>query len=278
MRSGVEPTVLAFARMAFLELLSYRVRYVVGVLNYVVYMGVQYYLWAAVFASAAERTALGGFTLAELVTYFAVGWVVRVSTFNNIDREIAERVSRGDIALDLLRPVSLLERYYGHAAGEAAFRVFFMGLPTAAVLFPLFGARPPELAGHPADAAGRLAAFLLSSVLAFHVFFLLNFLIGVLAVFFDKIRGLLWAKFILIQFFSGLLVPFDLFPGWARAVLGALPFRAVVHGPASIWLGRLRGGALAAELAVQAVWALALLGSSRWLWAIARRKLLVQGG
>lgn len=278
MRLEAPPRALAFARIAFLDLFAYRIRYVVGILNYVIYMAVQYFLWSAVFASSGERTVLGGFALPELVTYFAVGWVVRVSTFNNIDREIAERVNRGDIALDLLRPVSLLERYYGHAAGEAAFRVFLMGLPTALVLFPLFGARVPRLPPEPWWAAAQLGGFVLSSILSFHVFFLMNFLVGILAIFFEKIQGLLWAKFILLQFFSGLLVPFDFFPGWARSVLGALPFRTMVHGPASIWLGKLSGGTLVAELGIQAAWTWALLVLSRWLWGRARRKLMVQGG
>jgi len=170
--------------MAFLDLLAYRLRYVVGVLNYTIYMGVQYFLWSAVFRSAAGAERIGGFSFQEMVTYFAAGWIVRVSYFNNIDREIADRVSQGDIALDLLRPVSLLTMRYGEAVGESAFRVIFMGVPTALVLFPLFGADLPALPPGPAGGAVSVLAFFASGILAFHVFFLLNFLIGISTVFF----------------------------------------------------------------------------------------------
>lgn len=271
--------VLAFARLAFTDLLAYRLRYITGVVNYTIYMAVQYFLWSAVYASAPAGAAeIGSFRFREIITYFAVGWVVRVSYYNNIDREMADRVTQGDIALDLLRPVSLLERYYGHALGEAFFRVFFMGVPTALVLFPLFRVLGPGLPAAPAAAALQVAAFAVSVGLAFHVFFLINFLVGATTVFFEKIRGVIWAKFMLIQFLSGLLVPFDLFPDRARGILEALPFRAIVYGPVSIYLGRAEGLTALRELALAALWVVLLWLAARWLWARCRRKLLILGG
>jgi ABC-2 type transport system permease protein len=270
--------VVAFARLIFTDLLAYRLRYVVGVLNYLIYMSVQYFLWSAVYASAPESAALGTFPFGELITYFAIGWIVRVACYNNIDRELADRISQGDIALDLLRPVSLLARYYGEALGETAFRIFFMGLPVALVLFPLFQVSGPVLPEGFLPAAVQIAAFLLSLVLAFHSFFLMNFLVGAATVFFEKIRGLLWSKFVMVQFLSGLMVPFDFFPDWAGAILGALPFRSMMYGPLSLYLGRARGAAALGELGLQALWVAILYLLSRWLWSRCRRKLMIQGG
>ena len=122
------------------------------------------------------------------------------------------------------------------------------------------------------------AAFALSVLFAFHVFFLINFAIGAATVFFEKIRGLLWAKFVIVQFLSGLLVPFELFPEPARTLLEVLPFRAMAYGPLSIYLGKVSGVRLAAELALQAAWVLALYVFCRWLWSRCRRKLLITGG
>jgi ABC-2 type transport system permease protein len=271
--------ILAFGRLSFTELFTYRLRYVAGILNYAIYMAVQYFLWAAVYASAGSSGAsLAGFHFEDMVTYFAIGWIVRVSYYNNVDREIADRVSQGDIALDLLRPVSLLSRYYGEALGEGAFRVVFMGLPTALILFPVFSVSGPALAPGAGAGALQLAAFAASAALAFHVFFLIHFLIGIVSVFFEKIRGLLWAKFVLLQFLSGQLAPFDLFPAWARGVLEALPFRGIVYGPVNIYLGRTRGAAMVWEIGLQALWIAALYLAARWLWRACRRKLLVHGG
>lgn len=271
--------VLAFVRLTFIDRLTYRLRYVVGVMNYVIYMAVQYFLWSAVYSSSpGTDPTIGTFRFAEIVQYFAVGWIIRVSYYNNIDRELSDRVTQGDVALDLLRPMSLLERYYGEAVGEALFRIGFMGLPTALVLFPLFGIAGPDLSGDTGTVAARTGAFVLSVVLAFHVFFLVNFLVGAMAVFFEKIQGLIWAKFTLLQFLSGLLVPFDLFPEWARSVLGVLPFRGMAYGPLRIYLGRATGVEAAKELGLQLLWVLALYAAAHTLWSACRRRLIVQGG
>jgi ABC-2 type transport system permease protein len=270
---------LAFARLAFVDHLSYRVRYLVGILNYTIYMGVQYFLWSAVFASApAGAPSLGGFRFQELITYFAVGWIVRVSYYNNVDRDLSDRVLQGDIALDLLRPVSLIERFYGAALGEAGFRVLFMGLPTALVLVPLFRVSGPRWDLHSPGGWLLAAAFGISVVLAFHVFFFIHFLFGAASVYFEKIRGLLWSKFILLQLLSGLLVPYDLFPSALRSVLHWLPFRAIIHGPVSIYLGRAQGRGLIFELGLQCGWLLVLALATSWCWSRCRRRLLIFGG
>ena len=41
--------VVEFARSSFLIMLAHRVRYVVGVLNYITYVAVNFYLWQALF-------------------------------------------------------------------------------------------------------------------------------------------------------------------------------------------------------------------------------------
>ncbi len=271
--------VLAFVRLTFIDRLTYRLRYAVGVMNYVIYMAVQYFLWSAIYSSAPDPDAtIGTFHFHEIVQYFAVGWIIRVSYYNNIDRELSDRVILGDVAIDLLRPMTLLERYYGEALGEALFRIGFMGIPTAIVLFPLFGIDAPDLSGGAAAVLARAAAFTISVVLAFHVFFLVNFLVGAMTVFFEKIQGLIWAKFTLIQFLSGLMVPFDLFPEWARNILEFLPFRGMAYGPLQIYLGRATGIEAAKEIGLQIFWALVLYLAARALWSACRKRLLVQGG
>ena len=52
--------VLAFVRLTFIDRLTYRLRYAVGVMNYVIYMAVQYFLWSAVYASAPDSDATIG--------------------------------------------------------------------------------------------------------------------------------------------------------------------------------------------------------------------------
>src|SRR5258707_3581286 len=95
---------LEFARSSFHIMLAHRVRYIVGVLNYMTYVAVNYYLWEALFSDLPPGSRRGDFTLAEMSTYVSVGWIIRSAYFSNADNLLAARINKGEINSDLLRP------------------------------------------------------------------------------------------------------------------------------------------------------------------------------
>lgn len=74
---------------------------------------------------------------------------------------------------------------------------------------------------------------------------------------------------------AGLAIPIAFFPGWARAVIWATPFPAMVQAPIEIAIGR---GAVLPLLAAQLAWAVSLLVAGRPVLAGAVRTLVIQGG
>src|SRR5262245_16307877 len=96
-----------FARISFIKVLSYRMRYVTGIVSYLVYVSANTYIWNAVFSDPSAQASLAGFDRDSMLTYVAIGWIARSFYFNNIDREMAEEVAQGRIAMALLRPFSL---------------------------------------------------------------------------------------------------------------------------------------------------------------------------
>jgi ABC-2 type transport system permease protein len=57
-----------------------------------------------------------------------------------------------------------------------------------------------------------------------------------------------------------------------------LPFEHIAYTPLRIYLGKLDGAALAEVLALQWLWAAALLVFGSWFWDRMARKLTIQGG
>lgn len=258
----------AFARSSFLTMLAHRLRYVIGVINYLVYVAVQWYLWSAVFQG---RNEVATWSLAQMQTYVCINWIARSTYFSNSDSQLAGRISKGEIASDLLRPTSLLMQYYGSAWGEMAFRALFMSLPVALIVVYAFGLEPP------ANAAA-LAGFCVSMVLAFHIFFAINFLVGLCAVLTEKLQGFLWAKFILMQFLSGHLLPYEFFPAGVKAVFDWLPFSGIAYTPMNLYLGRWTGEQALNALALQFAWTAILMFGCEWGWRAVRRRLCSLGG
>ncbi len=263
--------VVEFARSSFMIMLAHRVRYMVGVLNYMTYVAVNYYLWEALYADVPAGESRAGYTLHEMSTYVSVGWIMRSAYFSNADNILAARINKGEINSDLLRPVSLFLQFYGAALGEAGFRAIFMALPVLALALFVFDISPPAN-----FAAGVCFAY--SVVLAFHIFFAINFLTGLVAAWTEKIQGFLWAKFMLLQFLSGLLFPISYLPHWLQIVFNILPFKGMSFTPLQIYLGRSTGTYLRFDLIEQTAWTMALLILCVFMWSRVRRRLETLGG
>jgi ABC-2 type transport system permease protein len=78
--------------------------------------------------------------------------------------------------------------------------------------------------------------------------------------------------------FTGFMLPLGMWPDRLREIVMLLPFAAMVSIPIDVILGKLHGIDLLAALAVQALWALVMLGLGRLVLNLALRKLVVQGG
>jgi ABC-type uncharacterized transport system permease subunit len=146
-----------------------------------------------------------------------------------------------------------------------------MALPVLLLALCVFNISPPD------DATAGIC-FVFSAILAFHLFFTINFLTGLLAAWTEKVQGFLWAKFMLLQFLSGLLLPVTYMPPWMQILFRWLPFQGMSYTPMIIYLGRVKGQQLIQELAIQAAWTLALVVACGLMWRRVRRRLETLGG
>ena len=125
---------LEFSRIGFLNMLAFRLRYYTGIVNYLINVSVYYFIWRAIFRVDPH---FAGFTFPQMITYVAVGWIIRSMYFNNLDAEMAEDILDGRITMTLLKPVSLQVSYVARSAGESAFRLLLLTVPTAVVVLSL---------------------------------------------------------------------------------------------------------------------------------------------
>jgi len=257
-----------FVRVGFVNTLAYRLRYYTGIVTYFIYVSVYYFIWKAIFAHGEK---IEGFDFSQILTYIAIGWIIRSFYFNNIDQDMAQQVMEGKLAMDLIKPVNTQAMYIAQALGESVFRLILLTVPTAVVLLVVYPLRRPASALH-------FAAFFASVVLSFFIVAGINFAIGTLAIRLKSILGLLRAKYFLLELFSGLLIPISFFPDFFQKVFQALPFQYISYVPVLLYLGKINGGGILAALGWQIFWvgALVALGSGMWKWS--SRKITIQGG
>jgi ABC-2 type transport system permease protein len=255
-------------RLRFLTFLAYRVNYYSGIAVYALNIGVNYYLWKAIYGSSAT---LGGMTAVQMTTYIAVSWMARAFYFNNLDRDIANEIRDGSVAIQFIRPYNYLIVKMTQALGEGLCRLLLFTVPGMLVVLLLF---PVQLPTSPATWAIFLVMLLLSFVINSQI----NMLTGLTAFFLENNEGVLRMKRVAVDLLSGLIVPISFFPGWAQTVLGALPFQAVTYLPSSVFTGRVTGSAVWEVLAIQVAWLFVLAVPVVLLWRKARARLFVQGG
>ncbi len=260
---------LEYSRIGFVNILAFRLRYYTGVATYLINVTVYYFIWKALYQTDAEFAR--GFSFEDMVTYVAVGWVIRSVYFNNIDQNMASDVMEGAIALSMLKPVTIQARYIGQALGEAGFRLLLLTAPTALVITLIFPVQPPA-------GAVYFLLFLVSLLASVVLMAALNFLIGTSAVRLKSILGLLRAKFFVLELLSGLLVPMTMFPPAVQTALSYLPFQHIAYTPLRIYLGKLNLAEVREALFVQLVWVGVLVILGGWFWKAMSRKITIHGG
>jgi len=259
---------LELIRIRFLSMLAYRVNYYSGILIYSINIGAYYFLWGAIYGGQKE---LAGFSVEQMTAYVAIAWMSRAFYFNNIDQEIAQEVREGKVAIEMIRPYNYLGVKTMQALGEGIFRLLFFAAPGIVLIsffLPFSFPESPE----------RWGLYLLSLLLAFVINTELNLLMGVITFFLFRNEGIIYAKRVVVDLLSGLILPISFFPGWAQAVMAYLPFQAINYYPSRIFAGAIGTDQALQVILLQVIWVGVILVPIAVLWRQAKRKLVVQGG
>lgn len=257
-----------YMRISFHKMLAYRVSYFIGVITYVIHVAVYYYLYKALFH---ETDSIYGYDLQEMLTYVSIGWICKSCYLNYIDREITDDVRSGHVAMDLIKPVDFQLMYLSRGCGQSLFRMLLFTPPIVLVTTLLFAISPPASTLH-------FAAFVLSTIGSVVIYLGINYVIGLLSIFFLSISGVLYSKNLIIELLSGLLVPIDWFPTWFQTLTAYLPFQAIAYMPLRIYLGRVDTAEIPRLLGMQFIWIVLIMLLGRLVWRSCQRRIMIQGG
>lgn len=255
-------------RIRFLMMLAYRTNYYSGILIYSINIGAYYFLWSAIYGGKEE---IQGLSVLQMTTYVAVAWMARAFYFNNIDREIAAEIQEGKVAIEMIRPYNYLGMKTMAALGEGIFRFLFFSIPGMIIVALIF----------PISFSASLSTwmfFFISLLFSFIVNTQINLLTGIMTFFILNNTGLIRAKRVVIDLFSGLLLPLTFYPVWAQNLMSYLPFQTISYVPSMIFNEGFVGHEIYNAVFLQAVWALILLIPIKLLWSLAKKQLIVQGG
>ena len=255
------------ARRTFARTSTYRSATVAGVFTNTVFGFLLAYVLLAVYE---QRTFVGGFDAKDVLTFtfVAQGLLMPLGLFSTTD--IADRITTGDVVVDLQRPYDHQGWWAAVQYGQAGFYMIFRGIPPFVIGALVFDLQLPTV--------GRVLAFLASVALAVGVSFGWRYLLQMTAFWIIDVRGPNQLGMLAAQFLCGSFIPIVFFPGWLEGLCRALPFASMLQHPVEIWLGHRDAAGVLGLMALQVAWLVALVLLGRIVLARAVHRVVVQGG
>lgn len=264
---------VAIGRIRFRTVLVYRSDFVIALIVLLLQIFALRVLWTAVYDGRESVSGNGGAGSISLSTQIAYATLAALQfwLFNSwAASPIPPRIREGKIAIDLSRPIGLLQQGISGSVGATVALLPFalLALPFALLVG---GAAAPA-------SPVALVGYIVATVIAYAIATLLTTLTAMIAFWTLETSGFMLSYRVFAQFFAGALVPLWFMPDWMRAVAEVLPFQATTYAPVAIYLGQIDGTAVWTTIGSQLVWVLVLWVLLRLVWARALRRVVVQGG
>lgn len=246
--------------------MAYRSNLLLRLFSSLLMLYIQVTVWQALYAQGQQGTA----TLAETLTYLVVSslWLTSLRIYPG--ERIAASAYSGDIATDLMRPVSPMLLGVGYEIGTRLFALATT-IPVTLVALFTFGIMPPA-------SPAAFLAFLTTALLGSVLFTLYNCIIGYAAFWLVKYWFMSWFEEAFFMLFGGTRVPLWFYPAWLYGVANVLPFKYITYVPIELYLGRMPAADVYGVIGMQLLWIAVLFGLERLVWHRAQRRIVVNGG
>lgn len=261
----------AYFKLAVSDALVYRAEGIIWMLVEVSEPLVALIFWWAAFQT---HNTIAGYTLASMVLYYFGVMFINNLVATHPQYDIAEEIRSGSFSNYLLRPINFVSFKIAIGTSWRVVRVLFF-MPLLLLLVPIFKIDIGMLDFSPF----RLLLILISLVMAFCLHFFFKLVLGLAAIWFTEAGWLFISFSIVNSFFSGDLIPLDLFPAQMLAVANWLPFKYLTYFPLSLSLNRLtQASDIFSGLAIQFGWCVFFYLLYRLIWRAGSKTYSAYGG
>jgi ABC-2 type transport system permease protein len=250
---------------------TYRQATIAGSFTNIVFGFLRCYVLLAVAAGVVGQEP-GGYDAEQLATYVWVGQGLLAVIGIWGWAELAERIRTGDIAADLLRPVSPVTSYLAADLGRALHAMltrFGPPVVAGAIFFPV----------HVPVRWQTVPLFLLSVILAVVICFACRYVVNATAYWLHDARGPIMLWTLGSGVLGGLYFPLRLLPEeFTLALWLATPLPSLLQAPLDVLIERDPAPVQVGLVGVQVFWAVVTLGLAVLVQRRAESRLAVQGG
>jgi ABC-2 type transport system permease protein len=222
---------LAYFHNSFSDALVYRATGIIWLLNDIGPALVMIIFWLAAFQT---KESISGYNLSSIAFYyFGVAGISSLVT-THPQYILADEIRTGAFSNYLVKPIQLAVYKLAGGLSWRVIRILFF-IPAILILWQLMSINLPFLNFN----FTTLVIFSLSLILSLLITFFIKMILGLTAIWFTESGWLFMSFEIISGFFSGELIPLDLFPPTVIAVNNLLPFKYMIYFPLSLILNRI---------------------------------------
>jgi ABC-2 type transport system permease protein len=253
--------------MSFVNSSVFRSSYYFGLINSIISVFITVSIWKALYGGAES---VNGISFAATVTNIVFSMLLSTA-FGFNDFAIAGNVHSGQIAVDLLRPMSISLSNMFSAVGSNLFKLIAHFLPTLIFSAIFFRILPPE-------SALSLTLAILSAVFGFCLLYTVSYIVSVTSFWITNVWSLSTLKNVIIGIFAGTMLPIWFMPQSVQNALKYTPFDVIYFAPVKIYLGQMSSDDILFSYGKQIFWLGIFMMLGAVLWQKGVKKITIAGG
>lgn len=249
----------------------YRMNVTLQIFSCVISIIIQTSIWRALYAgSEMVETHQGDISLREMTIYVIISTILSLIIKNNVIWKLEGKIRSGEIATDLIKPLDLKLLILSDTIGNSFFKITFQVVPFILVAIFVLNINAPHFA--------NLIFFVIALINAFFLYYILTYLIGLLAFWYTSVWHLNRFLSDLIGLLSGSIIPLWFFPEILQQLAVFFPFKLIYYAAITIYLEKVSFNETISLILQQWLWIGLLVLIERIVWNKAVHKLSVQGG
>lgn len=248
--------------------LTYRFEFITSIFVRIVILIANSFLWRVLYTN---KTAVVGVNMNQMLTYSIMSVLISCLFHYNVENDLRSRIRRGDIAVDILKPINVFAMYFFNDVGNALNAVIQSILPLLLVAAMFIQLPLPASAIH-------FWLFIVSTAFSFLIMWLMGVIFGMINFWVINLGPLGSIKEMIIHLLSGRIIPVWFFPVWIQRVFSFLPFIYTYQQPLGIYVGKFSMSEALFGMGIQLMWVLILYGGYRIMKNRALQNVLIQGG
>lgn len=258
---------VVYIKNIFHQNLVYKLNTIFKLLGNIISLMVQYYLWKSLIQ---ENPQSSKYKLDEMVMYISISMVISMLLDNNVHKDLNEKIHKGSISMDLIKPLNLKVFYFYHSMAEALVSFIISSVPLTFFILLVFNVTLPDTM--------TIFIFIMFMLCSLLLNYSILFLLGILSFWIQQswVLGRLYSS--LISIFSGAIIPLTMYPPFLRFLTEILPFKWIYFIPIEAFLGNVEKGLVLEYLVIYILWIGLFSILANFLWNKGIKNIVINGG